>query len=192
MPTSQLIASSIRQTNQLLSEVQLIKNCQQYKKKSQFELVKRYSAMLMAVSRRYVHDESIAKDILQESFIRIFTNIDNYQPTGSFEAWMRKITIRCALYWLKKNNFQNEMVTVDELENKTTAPEVFSLFRQEEIFNMIQELPLGFRTVFNLVVIEGFSHKEVAELLNISESTSRSQLARARKILQNIITSLQY
>jgi len=107
----------------LISEKQLIKDCQNGKKSSQYELVKRYSKMLMVVCKRYVVDESIAKDVLQETLIRIFKSIGKYQATGSFEAWMRKIAVRSSLQWLEKNKSRREMLVVDLNVDKTTNTE---------------------------------------------------------------------
>ncbi|MEM7103006.1 MAG: sigma-70 family RNA polymerase sigma factor [Bacteroidota bacterium] len=173
----------------MISEKQLIKDCQHYKKAAQFELVKRYSPMLMTVSRRYAHDQATAKDILQESFIRIFSNIQNFRPTGSFEAWMRKITVHCALQWLKKRANLNESIVYEINDWHPIEPAVFSRLETEEIIGLIQSLPAGYRAVFNLNIIEGYTHKEISIMLNISESASRSQLTRARKILQKKLNS---
>jgi len=142
----------------LLSEKQLIKQCQQYQEFAQFELVKRYTPMLMSVSRRYSVDEAMTKDIVQESFLIIFKNIKNYRPIGSFEAWMRKITIRCSLKWINQKHYVHEESTAEYTECLS-----------------------GIEPKINLSLIEGYSHKEIAELLGIKESTSRSQLARAKK-----------
>jgi len=143
--------------------------------------------MLMTVCRRYAPDESIAKDILQESLIKIFKNIDNYKPIGSFEGWMRKITVRCALHWLRKSYLEKETQMTDLNANIGIEPDIWSKLRTEEIIQLIQELPDGFRTVFNLYTIEGFSHKEIGKMIGITESASRSQLSRARKLLQKKI-----
>ncbi|MEM9820567.1 MAG: RNA polymerase sigma factor [Bacteroidota bacterium] len=171
----------------MLSERQIIEGCQARKKSSQKELVLRYSAMLMAACRRYVKDEATAKDVLQETFIRIFTHIDKYQPIGPFENWMRRIAVRCALTWLDKSKFKKETeLTVQHL-NGAVEPDVYHYLGFEEINKLIDELPLGYRTVFNLRVVEGYSHKEIAELLEIQESASRSQLARAKRMLRKRI-----
>lgn len=166
-----------------MTEKQIINNCQNGIKSSQYELVRRYSQMLMTVCRRYAPDESIAKDILQESLIKIFKNIDAYQATGSFEGWMRKITVRCALHWLRKTYLGKE-TQIAEMNESGIEPEIWSKLGTEEIIQLIQDLPDGFRTVFNLYTIEGYSHKEIGEMIGISESASRSQLSRARKLLQ--------
>ena len=168
----------------MLTEKRLIKDCQQGVKSSQYELVKRYSSMLMAVSLRYVCDHSTAQDIVQESFIRIFSNIGKYKPTGSFKAWMRKIAIRLSLQWLGKSHVRHEVSPEIMPEPEAVAPAIYQQLGAEEIMQLIQELPPGFRAVFNLNIIEGYSHKEIAELLGITESTSRSQLVRARAILK--------
>jgi len=173
----------------LLSEKQLIEDCLAGKKTSQYELVKRYSRMLMAACRRYVKDEAKAKDVLQETFIRIFKHLGKYEPTGSFENWMRRIAVRCALSALDKSYLQKEIALTEEHSHTATEPEVYDYLGFEAINRLINELPLGYRTVFNLSVIEGYSHKEIAESLGITASASRSQLTRAKKMLQKKINS---
>lgn len=173
------------------SESQIIKGCQRGKKKYQYALVERYSSTLMTVCRRYVAEENTAKDLLQESLIRIFTNIDKYKSVGSFEAWLKTITKNCVLAWLKKSYVQKEQ-TSDATEDldSSVEPEIYNYLNEEELINLIQELPTGYRAVFNMYVIEGYSHKEIAEFLNINESSSRSQLGRARKLLQEKISTM--
>lgn len=168
----------------MLTEKQLIKDCQRGVKTSQYELVKRYSGVLMAICRRYAKDEPSAKDVLQEAWIRIFTNINKYQSIGSFEGWMKKIAVRCALTWLDKTHFQRETGLMDFHLNESIQPDVYDYLGVEEIQKVVEELPIGFRTVFQLNVIEGYSHKEIGEILQISESASRSQLTRAKRQLQ--------
>lgn len=176
----------------MLSEKQLIKDCQLGKKASQYELVKRYSAMLIAVCKRYVRDESMAKDVLQETLIRIFSNIHKYRNTGSFEGWMKKIAVRCSLTWLDKTHFKRETGLTEFHLNESIQPDVYNYLGVEKIQQLIQELPPGFRAVFNLNVIEGYSHKEIGELLNITESASRSQLTRAKRQLQKKLNSINH
>ncbi len=132
-----------------------------------------------------------AKDVLQETLIRIFKYIHTYEPTGSFEAWMRRIAVRCALTWLDKSCFQKEIELTHHHLDAGMEPEVYQYIGLEAIQQYIDELPLGFRTVFNLNVIEGYSHKEISALLGITESTSRSQLTRARKMLQKKLTQVK-
>lgn len=165
----------------------LIKQCQAGKRSSQYELVKRYSGMLMSICRRYAYNDTMTKDILQETWIRIFAGIAKYQFTGSFEGWMTKIAIRTTYYWNNKSSKMQEIGLTDLEDTALLSPDIFSQFGEEEIIQLIQALPPGFRAIFNMNVIEGYSHKEIAEILNITESTSRSQLARARRILQHKI-----
>jgi len=172
----------------LLTETQIIKGCRRGDKRTQYELVKRYSGMLMMVCRRYVSDESTSKDILQESLLRIFRHIDDYKKTGSFEAWMRKITVRCALAYLDRKDVRRETSIIDINYDEPIDALAIDRLSANEILSLVDSLPTGFRTVFNLVAIEGYSHKEVANLLNITESASRSQLTRARKMLQRKYT----
>jgi len=171
----------------LITEKQLVKNCQKGIKSSQYELVRRYSPMLMAAAMRFVRDEFKAKDVLQESLIRIFKYLHTYKDTGSFEAWSRRITVRCALTALDKSKIKREMELTEFNVKTHTSPEVLNNFGVEDISKMIEILPIGYRTVFNLSIIEGYSHKEIADLLDIEENTSRSQLSRAKKKLQHYL-----
>jgi len=170
----------------VLTEIQLIKACQKGDKRAQYELVSRYSGKLMTVARRYVADNASAKDILQESLIKIFRNIHKYKATGSFEGWMRVITARCALDYLDKKHVKREVSTIDIGVNETTRPMALSNLGTEEIIELIQELPEGYRAVFNLNVMEGLPHKEIGKMLNITTSASRSQLSRAKHLLQQM------
>jgi len=145
----------------------------------------------MAAARRFVKDEATAKDVLQESLIRIFKNIGKYEHSGSFEAWMRKITVRCALTSLRKSKIKSEIELSEQHYSKTVEPIVFGEMGLKEIQRLIETLPIGYRTVFNLNVIEGFTHREIAHDLDITESASRSQLSRAKKMLQEKIYSLE-
>lgn len=175
------------QTYLFVTEKQLIKNCQKGDKQSQYLLVKRYSNMLYKVCLRYARDEAMAKDVLQETFIRIFRSINKYVDKGAFEAWMRQIAIRRSLQWLEKSYFQKESHLSILPDDRKIEPAIYEKFNLEEIKAMVEELPLGFKVVFNLNVLEGYTHKEIASMLDITESTSRSHLTRARKILQEKI-----
>ncbi len=142
----------------------------------------------MTVSRRYSRDNETAKDNLQEAFIKIFRYIGKYKPTGSFTAWMRRIVINTSLQSLDKSCFKREISGLDELQNQpSTPPEAYSHLGAEELLDLIQQLPNGFRQVFNLNILEGYNHREISELLGITESTSRSQLLRARNYLKKML-----
>jgi len=162
----------------------LITSCQKGNIQSQYLLVKQYTPMLLTVCRRYARDESMAKDALQETFILIFKNIEKYEFNGSFEAWIRKIAINVSLKRYERKYYQNELSTYSFEDRNWKEPKVFKQLEAEEVIKQIQTLPDGYRTVLNLYVFEGLSHKEIAEILKISIGTSRSQLLRARKMLK--------
>ncbi len=173
-----------------MTEAQLIHDCKQGKKAAQYLLVQRHAGMLLSVCRRYARDEAMAKDVLQETFLRIFTHIGKYEPTGSFEAWMRRIAVRRSLQWLEKSAFQHELQPADLPDYQTVEHSIAAQMGVEEIMQLVMELPPGFRAVFNLAVVEGYSHQEIAAMLGITENTSRSQLTRARQALQEKIHQL--
>jgi len=169
----------------------LIAQCQAGDKVSQFALVKKHSGMLLTVCRRYARDDAMAQDLVQETFILIFSNIKKYKATGSFEAWMRRIAINCSLQMIGRSYFKNEQNVAQFTPSQLAAnsdPKIFSQLATEEIIKLIQTLPDGYRTVLNLYIIEGFSHQEIADALDISINTSRSQLLRARKKLIIMMT----
>lgn len=137
---------------------------------------------------RYIGDRIQAEDILQEGFITLFTRLDSYKGDGSFEGWARRIFVTTALMDLRKKDalkMSDELDAVRGMKAETTS-QIQSL-GYKELMELIMSLPPGFRTVFNLYALEGFSHKEIGEMLGISESTSRTQLSRARIWLQNKI-----
>jgi len=166
----------------LNSEKKLIQACQKGDKKAQYILVKQYAGMLLTICRRYARDEAMAKDLLQETLIKIFIAIPNYKPIGSFEGWMKKIALNCSLQWISKSHFKKETYPTDLVE-QIEKPTILDTLATENIIQQIQQLPDGYRTVLNLYIVEGFSHKEIAEMLQISVGTSRSQLKRARNRL---------
>lgn len=174
-----------------MNEQQLIEGCRKGNRLAQKELYDTYSRKMMGVCLRYANDRETARDLLQDGFVKIYTSIDSYTGSGSFEGWMRKIFVNCALEYLRKSDVLREAVDLDntaELTNPDSS--VVSTMSANELMELICELPTGFRTVFNLFAIEGFSHKEIGELLNITESTSRSQYTRAKQLLQRKINAL--
>jgi len=170
------------------TEQNIIEGCKKQEPEFQKELVLRYSGLLMTVSRRYSHDPESAKDVLQEALIKILRSIPKYTEQGSFEAWMKRITINTALKYFDKGNFKNEVFVLEDLNDENVVPDIYSQLGSEELMALIDNLPNGFREVFNLFAIEGYSHKEIGELLDITESTSRSQLTRARSLLKKQLT----
>ncbi|MBK8702796.1 MAG: RNA polymerase sigma factor [Saprospiraceae bacterium] len=170
-----------------MTESDIIKGCKKGVPLYQRALVERYSPMLMTVARRYVPGYHAAEDILQEALLKIFRAIPNYAPTGSFEAWMRRIVVTTALHALDKSWYRRENGDLDSVEEPFFMPDVYARLGAEELLALIAKLPEGFRQIFNLNVIEQYPHTEIAVMLGITESTSRSQLTRARKLLQTMI-----
>ena len=143
---------------------------------------------MFAVCLRYMGDRDSAADILQDGFVTLFTKLDSYSGEGSFEGWARKIFVNTALMSLRKKDVLRQSEDVDAAWSiSSDDPTPIQTIGYQELCKMIAALPPGFRTVFNMYVVEGFSHKEIAEALEISETTSRSQLQRARTLLQNKI-----
>lgn len=171
---------------------QLIQGCQRQEAKSQKALFLLYSEALYATCVRYVGDEEIAKDVLQDSFLAIFQYIKSFDPSkGSLFTWMNKICIHQSLRQIKSKFTLLDVFDLPALEvpNKENNPE--ELVQIEELFHIIKNLPEPYRTVFNLFEIEGYSHFEIAEMLQIKEGSSRSILSRAKKLLVQHFTNLQ-
>lgn len=165
----------------------IIAGCQRNKRHCQRALVDRFSPMLFTVARRYAPDQSVAKDILQDSLITIFQRIDQFQATGSFEGWMRRIVINTALKRLDRKWVRREVHDQTILPEESTDPSIYDQLATEEIMCCIQQLPDGFRQIFSLYAIEGFKHREIAQMMGINESTSRSQYRRAKLQLQQLL-----
>ena len=143
------------------------------------------SGKMYAVCLRYMGDRLSAEDVLQEGFVTLFAKLDTFSGEGSFEGWARKIFVNTALMSLRKNDLLKDSTDVDTAWNVSSdAPSAIQQISLKELERAIAELPPGFRTVFNMYVVEGYSHAEIAGQLGISEATSRSQLLRARALLQ--------
>lgn len=174
-----------------MTENDLIKGCLKHDRTYQQALFQRYAGKMLTVCRRYARHEMEAEDLLQDTFIKVFSNIEKFKQKGSFEGWIRRIAVNTSIKNYQKHSFQKERIGLEDYEDETVDPEAISNLSEEELLTLISELPDGYRVVFNLYAIEGFSHKEIAEQLNIGESTSRSQLVKARKLLQSRILDMQ-
>lgn len=166
---------------------QVIVDCKKQKRKAQVALYNHYAPLLLAVCMRYVYDKSEAQDILQEGFLKIFKNIKEYSGKGHFENWMRKIMVNTAITHFhkeKKHYYHDELDDVDESElDFVGSPD--QIFDMQEMLQLLKTMPDGYKLIFNLYAIEGYKHKEIAERLNIDESTSKSQYLRAKKWIIN-------
>jgi RNA polymerase sigma-70 factor (ECF subfamily) len=171
-----------------MDEKQLIKGCVEGDRKMQKILYEKYSRKMMGVCLRYVKDPEDARDLMQEGFIKLFTNISAYAGSGSFEGWIRKIFVNCALERLRHRDILKDACDIEDSHYAEIPDDTFiSEISSDELMTYVKSLPNGFRTVFNMFAVEGYSHKEIGEKLHITESTSRSQYARARKLLQKMI-----
>lgn len=173
-------------------EHELIGLCIKGDRMAQKALYDRLASRMFPVCIRYVGERSVAEDILQEGFVTLFTRLDSFKGDGSFEGWARKIFVNTALMYLRKKDalkMSDELETARNLSTDITSQ--MDNIGYKELIKLITSLPTGFRTVFNMYVIEGYSHKEIAEMLNISETTSRTQLSRARVWLQNKIKEMK-
>lgn len=168
-------------------EKRLIKGLMAQKPDAQQQLFDLYSGRMMALCCRYARNREEAEDILQEGFLRVFRKIDLYQGTGSFEGWMRRVFTNIAIRHYQKNSKLHIVHGFDMLEEEPSDDLLDHFFAAEDLMKMVQSLPDGYRMVFNLYAIEGYSHEEIAEELGISVGTSKSQLARARRSLQRMI-----
>jgi len=173
-----------------LTESQLIEGCRKRNPKCQKGVFDRYAGKMLAVCRRYARHEMEAEDMMQDGFVKVYRYIDTFGEKGSFEGWVRRIMVNTALKHCSKSAFKNESIGVEKLPENSIDPKVFSKIGIDELMELIQALPDGYRIVFNLYAIEGFSHREIAESLGIGESTSRSQLVKARRILQKKVEDL--
>lgn len=159
----------------------VIDGCLKRDPEAQRELYRSFAPKMMAVCRRYIPDAEAAKDVLQDGFVTLFDKLGSYKGDGSFEGWVRRIFVNTALMQLRRNDalkFSDEIELADSVDN--VKCDTLDSIQAGDLMKLINALPQGFRTVFNLYVIEGFDHSEIAKMLKISEGTSRSQLSRAR------------
>lgn len=163
---------------------EMLSLCKKGDRLAQKRLFDSLASKMLPLCKRYMGDDQSAQDVLQEGFITLFTKLDAYEVSGSFEGWARRIFVNAALMQLRKQGALMEK-GIDNFETVGTEDSrIAHNLDYEHLIKLIGDLPPGFRTVFNLYVIDGFSHKEIAQALGISENTSRSQLQRARMLLQ--------
>jgi len=173
-------------------EQQLIAGCKEGKPWAQKQVFELYASAMLSVCVRYVNERETARDLLQDGFIKVFTKIDSYSGSGAFAGWIRRIFVTTALEHLRQNDALKQSTSIEEYDNylENNDESILAKISADDLMSLISQLSDGYRTVFNLYAIEGYSHAEIAEMLNISEVTSRSQFMRARKILQQNIQSL--
>jgi len=173
-------------------EKSLIAGCKKNESWARKKLYELYAPAMLGLCVRYTHDYEKAKDILHEGFITVFTKIDSYSGEGSLEGWMRRVFVTKALEFLRVDRLRRhtDIIEYEEII-ETVEISVVEKLSAEEILKCVSELPERCQTVFNLHAVEGYSHTEIAGMLNIAEGTSRSQFAHARQLLQEKIQKLQ-
>ncbi|HMP94497.1 MAG TPA: RNA polymerase sigma factor [Phnomibacter sp.] len=155
------------------------------KRYAQKELYDRFSGKMYALCLRYAGNQPLAEDMLQEGFIKVFNNLSQFKGEGSFEGWMRRIFVNTAIEMLRRRSLKQRPIENGDLDiPQSSLTSGYDKVSLADLLAVIQQLPEGYRTIFNLYVLEGYSHKEIAQLLHISEGTSKSQLARAKQLLQ--------
>jgi RNA polymerase sigma factor (sigma-70 family) len=166
-------------------ELKLIQGCVSEDRVSQRQLFETYGNKFMAICKRYMQDDMLAEDVLMESFFKIYKNIKKFKGEGSFEGWMRRIVVNTAIDHINKKNKSVLRYCEEVKDEAAVLPEVINNLSAKELMLMVCELPVGCRTVFNMFVMDGFTHKQISEHLKIPEGTSKWHMSKARILLQN-------
>lgn len=174
-------------SNQIISDRDLIQGCIDGNRRMQEELYKRFAPKMYAVCLRYAGKAEEAEDILQDGFIKIFRKLSGFRSEGSFEGWIRRIFVNTAIEHFRRKNYLQPITEQEEDHIDGKYLSVLDSLAEKDIISLIQDLSPGYRTVFNMYVIEGYTHKEIGDSLGISEGTSKSQLSRAKGILQDMV-----
>jgi RNA polymerase sigma-70 factor (ECF subfamily) len=173
-----------------MTEESILHGCIKKEASAQKALYERFSGKMFAICYRYAGNKQDAEDMLQESMVRIFSQIHQFEERGSFEGWMRRVIVHTCINQLKKHKKFNDSVDITQAEHILSKAEAIpSIIEAKEIMECIRALPVGYRTVLNLYALEGFSHREIASLLEIEETTSRSQYNRAKNLLETLLIS---
>jgi RNA polymerase sigma-70 factor (ECF subfamily) len=175
----------------MLEQKELIEACVKGDRKAQKELYDRYSRGMYVVCLRYAKSDQEAEDILQDSFIKVFKHLGKFRGESRLEYWIKRVVVNTALNYTRNKLYMYPMVDVEDVTQEFDYEQILSNYHFEELLKFISELPQGCRIVFNLFAIEGYSHQEIADMLDISEGTSKSQYFRAKKLLQNRISEDQ-
>jgi RNA polymerase sigma-70 factor (ECF subfamily) len=166
----------------------LLAGCKNNDSTAQQELYNKYSPKMLSVCYRYAKTREDAEDMLQEGFIKVFTQINQFEARGSLEGWILRIMVHTCINHLKKNKRFNENIDLIHAENIVIKEDYIpATLQAKQVVESIRSLPMGYRTVLNLYAIEGYSHKEIGAMLDIEESTSRSQYTRAKSLLENLL-----
>tara|TARA_Y100000310_G_C20702583_1_gene831307 strand:+ start:113 stop:709 length:597 start_codon:yes stop_codon:yes gene_type:complete len=177
--------------NKSNSEEALLQGCRKGKSSAQQAFYERFAPKMLGVCIRYIHDREEAEHVMIGGMVKVFEKLDQYSGEGSLEGWVRRVMVNESLMYIRKNKNMSLEVDVEQAEFEPNYQTLENTLEAQDLMNLIAELPVGYRTVFNLYAIEGYNHKEIAETLGINENTSKSQLSRARKFLQGRLVELQ-
>ena len=172
------------------SELDMIEGCKKGDRHAQKLLYDRFSGKMFALCCRYVKDKMEAEDVLLTAFTKILERIDQYKNEGSFEGWIRKVMVNESLSYLRKNKSMYVETDIEAVDKEPNYEKLENHLEAQDLLKLISELPSGYRIVFNMFAIDGYSHKEIGEQLGINENTSKSQLSRARSVLQKKLLTL--
>jgi RNA polymerase sigma factor (sigma-70 family) len=180
-------------SSDMLNDREIIEGCVRHDRKAQQMLYDKYSRFLLGVCMRYASDRAEAEDILQDTFIKIFFSIGDYSGTGSFAGWLRKVAVNTSITHYHKYLKHKYHVEIEQYVSVETGVSSFEddLFTSDELFMVLNELPAGYRIVFNLYAVEGYKHKEIAEMLGIDTNTSKSQYSRAKASIRSKLNKLR-
>ncbi|MNZ99631.1 ECF RNA polymerase sigma factor SigH [compost metagenome] len=170
---------------------ELIAGCRSGNRKAQQGLYDHFASKMLGVCMRYTKDRDEAEDVLQVGFVRMFEKLHLFKGDGSFEGWLRRIMVNTAIEFYRRNSRMYPVVDIEEAANESSFDLAISTINAKDILKLVQQLPPGYRMVFNMYAIEGYSHKEIAEQMGISEGTSKSQLARARTQLKEWLLNME-
>jgi RNA polymerase sigma-70 factor (ECF subfamily) len=174
-----------------MNDVEMLEGCKANREVAQKYLFERYSRVMTGVCMRYADRYEEAQDIVQDGFVKVFNKIQTFSGSGSLEGWIRRIMVNTALDYLRKIKNERYNLSIEDVEYSLKEDQIAETTMQaDDLLKVIRTLPSGYRTVFNLYAIEGYSHKEIADKLDISENTSKSQYSRARSLLQKKLVHL--
>lgn len=173
------------------SEKELITACCKNDRKAQRQLFEEQAPIMLTLCRRYMKTPDLAEEMMISGFAKTFEKLDQFKFEGSFQGWVRRIMVNTCLTWIRKNKEMYVEVEIYDAKKMPKAESMESFLEAEDLMALIEKLPQGYRTIFNLYAIEGYTHEEIAEKLDISTGTSKSQLSRARKYLQGQMARIE-
>ncbi len=172
------------------SELDMIEGCKKGDRNAQKLLYDRFAGKMFALCSRYIKDKMEAEDVLVKAFTKILDRIDQYKNEGSFEGWIRRVMVNESLSYLRKNKSMYVETDIEAVDREPNYEKLENHLEAQDLLKLISELPSGYRIVFNMFALDGYSHKEIGEQLGINENTSKSQLSRARTVLQKKLLEL--